>query len=344
MKKQIVILAVLAMISIGLSSCDDNITGKTGNYLSEDFSIPVWDYADNYYFLDTLYKRSFREWQEGITSGFQDSNRILINNTFEVWVQCEINTPNKRLCVGKVMLGARPPQGYDTSITNPEIIAGEKFAGYFRKLGHGTDYDILNYSLGYICLNINVPENYNVGIVYSNFANQTFGKGSYNSLATDTLILKLFKVANESPVTTPLAWQLKMKNVYDLHYASISPTTKLYLKYINDSLTYDAIPGYSTNLVTMLKLDELNNSSRLPPPDGICDFTFGKTVFPGSGSRPTYIIFPILEPFGQGLQDAGVSSEYQFNEIYTQRKSEIQLNAKANMYKLMGTAYYIGDK
>jgi cell surface protein SprA len=256
-------------------------------------------------------------------------------------VQCDANTPNKRFCVGKVMLGARPSQGYDTSITNPEIIAGEKFAGYFRKLDYGTDYLIPNRGLGFISFNINVPDNYNVGVVYSNNANQNFGKGTYSSLTTDTLILKLFKVANESPVTTPLAWQLKMKNVYDLHYKTILSTSKVYLKYFNNSINYDTIPGYSSRLITMLTLDRVNNSTLLPPPDGICDWSY---VLTSSFSFPTYIIFPVLEPFGQGLQEAGVSSEYQFNEIYTQSKLQAQGNAKANMYKLMGTVYYIDNK
>lgn len=328
--------AIAALAAVLISACDSTVTNSNNNTQSQDFSIPAWDYSDNFYFVDTLYKRSFRDWQNGITSGFIDSN-LIREDYFEVWVQCDANTPDKRFCVGKVMLGARPQQGYDTSVTNPVNIMGDKFAGYFRRLYYN-EYTLKD-SAGFLVLRISVPENYHVGVAYTNYLNQDYGKGEYASYPSDTIILKLCKVANQSPDLTPLAWQLKMKNVYRLSSAGlVSFYSSIFLKYNN----LGTLPFYTTPLITMLKLDRVNNTTSLPPPDGLFDWWNGKTVFTffQSGSYSTYIMFPILEPFGQGLQEAGVSSEYRVNEIYTQRKTHTQLNVKANMYKLMGTLVY----
>lgn len=330
--------AVIAFAAVLISACDSTVTNSNNNTQSQNFSIPAWDYAENFYFVDTLYRRSFKEWQDGVTSGFIDSNLIRNDNTFEVWVQCDATTADKRLCVGKVMLGERPPQGYDTSVTNPVTIMGDKFAGYFRKLN--SNEFTLKDTAGFVVLRISIPENFHVGVVYTNHANKNYGKGLYNSSVNDTLILKLIKVDNQSPDLTPLAWQLKMKNVYRLSSAGlVSFTSSIFLKYNN----LGTLPFYTTPLITMLKLDRVNNITFLPPPDGLFDWSNGITIFTffqPAGSYSTYIMFPILEPFGQGLQEAGVTSEYWFNEIYTQRKTQAQINVIANMYKLMGTIIY----
>lgn len=331
--KLVLAVAALAVLSITLSSCESTTNSTSGTYKSVDFSIPAWNYSDNYYLVDTLYKRSFTEYYNNITSGYQDSNRI--NSILEVWVQCNASDPDSRFCVGKVMLGARPPQGYDSSITKPENIAGDKFTGYFKQMYTGYDY---SNQCGMVGLRNDIPENYYLGVVYTDSSKRKYGKGVYESGIHDTLILKLVKVDNPNPVTTPLAWQLKMKNVYRLPYGNIGPTSKIYLKYIENSVYYEKIPGYDTMLITALKLDRVNNYTKLPPPDGIIDmFVDGRILNVTTG----YIIFPSLEPFSQGLNGAGVPSQYWFDEIYNQSKTQTQQSTKANMYKLMGTEYYI---
>lgn len=327
--------AIAAIAAVLISACDSTVTNTNNNTQAQNFSIPAWDYSDNFYFVDTLYKRSFRDWQDGITSGFIDSNRIIAyNNTFEVWVQCDSTNMFKRHCVGKVMLGARPPQGYDTSVTNPEIIMGDKFAGYFRKLDYN-EYS-LNDTAGFVGLNISIPENFHVGVVYTNYANQNFGKGSYNSQPDDTLILKLIKVDYQSPDLTPLAWKLKMKNVYKIPYTNLISSSAIYTKFNVNNQWRDTITGYTVPLITMLKLDRFNNSTLQPPPDGKFDWLLGKTIFPSTG----YLIFPTLEPFGRDLTLLPQDSIYCYNEIYTQRKTQAQISYKAALYSIKGNAVY----
>ncbi len=334
-KKQIIMLAVIAMIFIALSSCDNSVINNSTPIPSDNFILTVWDYSDSHYFVDTLYRRSFTEYYRDTMTNYLVSNSILESTQpLEVWVQCDVTNADKRFCVGKVMLGERPPQGYDTSVTNPEIITGEKFAGYFRKLLPSEFYH--NNLAGFIGLNISVPENYHVGVVYQNHSYQMFGKGFIESLPTDTIILKLVKVDNQSPDLTPLAWKLKMKNVYKLPFTNLQTSTTIKTKFNENNVYRDTITGYTTPLITMLKLDKVNNTTLLPPPDGKFDWLAGKTIFPAEG----YLVFPTLEPFGKDLQLMPNDSNYCFYEIYSQRKTISQISIKSNYYAIKGNAVY----
>ncbi|MCI0472102.1 MAG: hypothetical protein L0Y76_00790, partial [Ignavibacteria bacterium] len=327
---------VFTLIVLACVSCDSGIKNESGTGTGEDFAINVWDYAENYYFLDTLYKRSFTEFYTFDTlSQFVSANAVIHgyqHEPFEVWMQCGISEPEKRFCVGKVMLGPRPASGYDTTITKPEIIIGDKFAGYFRKLEYPYEYSLDNYR-GYIRLNFPLADNIHIGVVYKNASEQFFGKGWQESPATDKLILKLVKIDSQKPSIAPLAWQLIMKNIYKLPHTNLQQASSIFLTYNINGLFYHYIPGYSDFLVTMLKLDRYQNDTYKPPPDKLFDWLPSNTIFPQYGE----IMFPVLEPFCGGLKDAGVSSQYWFCEIYTDGKSQTQLNQKANMYKLRGS-------
>ena len=307
----------------------------------QNFELKVWDYSDNHFFLDILYKQSFTEvFNDSLGnqySAFVNQHRInTLTNSFEVWVQCDVTEPTKRFAVGKVMLGPLPAGGYSDSIKKPEIIVGDKFAGYFRKLEQ-TEY-YLDQFAGFISLRISIPENFHVGVVYTDYLNEVYGKGAYNSLSNDTLILKLVKVDNASPELTPLAWELKLKNIYRL------PVSRI----IEDGFVLDALynnnnvwqknidkPGLSNkSLSTILNIDRYTGTTSLPPPDGVFDFRVGKTILTESGD----VIFPSLRPFADNIRDAGGDTSLVYEEIYTQKKANSQLSLKANLYTIKGSA------
>ncbi|MFA7361065.1 MAG: hypothetical protein WC139_08520 [Candidatus Kapaibacterium sp.] len=336
MRKLIVMLAVIAIISTALTSCENSVINTNTPIPPDNFIMYAWDYSETHYFVDTLYRRSFTEYYRDTMTTYLISNSIIESPTqpLEVWVQCEVTNANKRFCVGKVMLGERPPQGYDSSVTNPENITGEKFAGYFRKLVPSEFYH--NNLAGFIGLNISVPENYHVGVVYRNYSNQMYGKGYMESLPADTIILKLVKVDNQSPDLTPLAWKLKMKNVYKIPFTNLQTSTTIKTKFNENNVYRDTITGYTTPLITMLKLDKVNNTTLLPPPDGKFDWLTGKTIFPAEG----YLVFPTLEPFGRDLPLSPNDSNYCFFEIYSQKKINAQISTKAIYYAIKGNAVY----
>lgn len=335
MRKLIVILAVMAIISTALTSCENSVIINNTPIPPDNFLLNVWDYSESHYFVDTLYRRSFTEYYRDTMTTYLISNSIIESTQpLEVWVQCDVTNADKRFCVGKVMLGERPPQGYDTSVTNPENITGEKFAGYFRRLVPSEFYH--NNLAGFIGLNISVPENYHVGVVYRNYSNQMFGKGFIESLPADTIILKLVKVDNQSPDLTPLAWKLKMKNVYKIPFTNLQTSTTIKTKFNENNVYRDTITGYTTPLITMLRLDKVNNTTLLPPPDGKFDWLTDKTIFPAEG----YLVFPTLEPFGRDLPLMPNDSNYCFFEIYSQKKINAQISTKSVYYAIKGNAVY----
>jgi cell surface protein SprA len=231
------------------------------------------------------------------------------------------------------MLGARPSQGYDTSITNPETIIGDKFSGYFRKLYKSEYY--VNPQAGFIGLLELIPDNYHVGVVY-NSSNQNYGKGAFESYPNDTLILKLIKVDSPSPETTPVAWNLKMKNVYRIPYTNLQNTTTIKTKFNSNNVLLDTIPGYNIPLITMLKLDRYNNTTFFPPPDGKFDWISDRTIFPSTGN----VMFPMLEPFSKGFAAYGLDSNYIYTELYSQKKIIAQQSPKGYLYVIKGNAVY----
>ncbi len=330
--RNVLSLFALAVLSFTLSSCESTVTNNTPATPPDNFQLLVWDYSESHYFVDTLYRRSFMEYYRDTMTTYIMSNSIIENTQpLEVWVQCNANTAGKRICVGKVMLGVRPPQGYDTSVTNP---GNGKYAGYFRKLLPSEFY--YNNLAGFICLYISIPENYYVGVVYQNYSFQMFGKGYMESLPTDTIILKLVKVDSPDPVTTPLAWKLKMKNVYKIPFTNLQTSTTIKTMFNENNVYRDTITGYTSPLITMLKLDKVNNETYLPPPDSKFDWLTGKTIFPERG----YLVFPTLEPFGRDLPLSPNDSDYCFFEIYSQKKINVQMSYKAAWYAIKGHAVY----
>ncbi len=305
----------------------------------QNFQINVWDYSDNHFFIDTLYKRSFIEVFNSVDNQYSTEvniNRIRVeNNTFEVWVQCDPTENTKRTAVSKVMLGKLPPGGiYPDSIKRHETILGDKFAGYFRRLQE-TEFYVDQFA-GFVSIRVSVPENFHVGVVYTNYNNESYGKGEYNSQPTDTLILKLIKVENQSPDLTPLAWELKLKNIYRLPVSKIiEDGFVLDVLYNNDNVWQKNIVGVNENsLSTILNIDRYRGKETLPPPDGLFDYRPGKTILTESGD----IIFPDLRPFDSNIRKAVTDTSLAFSEIYTQRKTQSQVSLKASLYKIQGSA------
>lgn len=310
----------------------------------QNFQISVWDYSDSHYFIDTLYKSSFNVvYNDTLGKQYNTdvfANRInLANNNFEVWIQCQVTESKKRFAVGKVMLGPRPSTGYDTSITNPVTVIGDKFAGYFRKLEEN-EYRVDEFA-GFVSLKLSVPETYYVGVVYNTYkaTDNIFGKGTRagESNGNDTLVLKLIKVDTPDPVLTPLAWELKMKNIYRL------PVSRI----LEDGFVLDAL--YNNNNVFQKNIANLNNSLSLSTilnidryagkttkfaPDGVFDFLTGRTILTESGD----VIFPDLKPFADNIKIAGADTTFQYSEIYTQKKDLAKTSLKANLYILKGSA------
>lgn len=334
MQKIMRFLLMFAFLSVGIYSCSDSVV--TNPSISE-FSMNAWNYNNNYFLADTLYKRSFTEYfgnRDSLTTYVQDNKIETAVSPMEIWVQCDVTEPNKRICTGAVMLGAMPVAGYDTSVTKPEIVQGQKYFGYFRPL-NVQEY-VLNVYAGFIGLKTAIPDDYHAGIVYRTANGKQYGKGYSASLSTDTLIIKLFKVSSQTPALAPLAWELQLKNVYRIPYRNISRDSEIRVMYNSQGTQAEYIPGFTTKIITMTGLDKVNNNTLAPPPDGLFDWINYYTIIPNGDD----IIFPVLKPFSDGLYSSGVGTQYGFEEIYTQTKTAASQNPKSGMYSITGKAIY----
>lgn len=228
------------------------------------------------------------------------------------------------------MLSEKPSNGYPDSLFKPGFISGTQFFGFYRKLEPG-EY-ILNRIAGLITLRIELPENFTAGIVYKTKNNKQYGVGSRDlPMNDDTMLLKMFKVGNLSPEVSPIAWELKMKNIYRLPVSEVINDSFFLDIYYKENDNYlRTYPGSGIPLLQMLQLDKYVGNTRLPPPDGIFDFLNGYTIIPLTGD----IIFPSLYPFRDKIPDVN----YKFEEIYTQGKNAAASSPKAQYYHIRGFA------
>ena len=327
---------VIFIFSVIFTGCDkDNIIYGPSVEVTR-FNIAAYEYSDNHYLVDTLYKRSFLEVyndSSGAYSGYVYEHGILQNDiSFEVWVQCEVTEINKRFAAGHIMLYEKPAGGYHDSLKNPQLTIGETFFGFFRKLNESEYF--INGHAGNIGLKLNLPDNYHAGIVYKTNIGKEFGLGSIEVGPLDTLILKMFKTANQSPDETSLAWELKLKNIYRLPVTNVLQSPFLLDVVIDDyGVIRSKIPGMSILLLQITKLDRFTGTA-MGIPDGVFDFLPNRTIITETGD----IIFPTFRPFYDEFRDAGVDSIYWFPELYEQRKTVAQNLPIANKFRIYGYA------
>ncbi len=171
-------LSLVTLFVISISSCSDNVTNSPDN--RDAYEIKVWDYSDNHYFLDTLYKQSFLNYYEGGPLSLHTDSFAVDEQNFEVWVQTDVTTINYRRAVLNINLPALPVNGYDDTLRIPISEQGVSDNGIVRKLSQ-SEY-VLNKYAGYISLKINLPENYFAGVAYRRpVTGEQFG-----TISTDT--------------------------------------------------------------------------------------------------------------------------------------------------------------
>jgi len=320
-----------------LCGCNETAVVENPNIFS--FSVNALDYSDNYYFFDTAYKNSFTYVMNDSTGILPSSvlmNEIKFNNpSFQVWVQCDNTFAGKKLASAYIYLpDTTSAYGYSRSeYPRSKTSSDTSFFGYFRQLSSSEYY--IDPISGFIGLKISIPENYSVAATYETYESKKYGLGKYDITTGDTMLLKMLKCPNQSPDETPRAWELKMKNVYRLPIKNTTDNLFVLDVFYNDSSAWiKSFQGYGYTISTMLLLDRYTGTSRIWQPDYKFDYIVKRTIIPETGD----IIFPTLKPFSEELRKAGLDSAYLFNELYSRRKSEVQISLKANMYRLIGYA------
>lgn len=309
-----------------------------GGAQEQNFQLEVWNYSDNHYFIDTIYRRSFLAVYNDSTGILPDSvaNILRIKTdmpSFQVWVQCDYTVQLKKNALAWLYLPERPVNGYVDTIYNRTTEGIDTcFYGYFRELSPN-EYSVDQYA-GFISLKISVPENYAVGVTYETYDGKKYGKGKNEVVGDERMILKMIKCRNQSPAT-PRAWELKMKNVYRLPISKvIQDGFKLDVMYNNGNVLQTNLVGKQISLSTMLYVDRYSGTTKRYAPDGLFDFLQGRTINTETGD----IIFPTLKPFYDNIALFDTTSTLRFPEIYNNRKTEAQTSINASKYYIKGSA------
>lgn len=201
----------------------------------------------------------------------------------------------------------------------------------------------LNKSLGYISLRQVLQPDEVLAVAYEyTIGGQRYQVGEFSSDIQETsssLILKLLKNTSNSPDSR--SWDLMMKNVYSLNAYQVqkdkfrldimyqSDTTGVYLNYIPEGKINKKL------LIRVMNLDRLDANDK-PNPNGFFDFVEGYTVIAQRG----YVIFPVVEPFGEHLRkafgDDNIAKKYVYQELYDSTKTVAKQIAEKNKFKMQG--------
>lgn len=204
----------------------------------------------------------------------------------------------------------------------------------------------LNSTLGYVSLNSALSADEVLAVAFEyNYNGQVYQVGEFSTDVPETsqaLVLKLIKSNSNAPGTG--TWDLMMKNVYSLGSGQLAQNGfKLDVDYLNDStgcyIRYLPEQGLKeTPLVEFFGLDRLDQKGNARS-DGEFDFLEGYTVISSKGR----IIFPVVEPFGEYLEDkaGSVAEKYVFNELYDSTKVVAGRLASKNKFALIG--HYAGS-
>jgi cell surface protein SprA len=226
-------------------------------------------------------------------------------------------------------------------------------------LTEGRDY-IVNRSLGFISLNQEVPESDVLFVAYQYTLVGENAPRKVGELAIDqpadssnskVLFLKMLKRKDASPGIGPNtpggrpypAWDLMMKNVYRMGTGGMIRQDgfdiQIYYASTDGSGDINFFPAGSLKGRPMLQvfaLDARTNNNEVGQ-DNRFDFMPGITVVPERG----FIIFPVLEPFGdylsRQLNNRDDSARFAFPQLYrfTQVDAE-QYYPNLNRYKFKG--------
>ncbi|MCF6296829.1 MAG: cell surface protein SprA [Flavobacteriaceae bacterium] len=220
------------------------------------------------------------------------------------------------------------------------------------KLVQNVDFT-LNPQLGYISLNRRLAESDVLAIAYEyTEGTDVYRVGELTNdgvVAPDNLVVKLLR--SEIINTNIPMWNLMMKNVYKVPgaFQLQEEGFRLELLYQDDvtGQPINTLQNAETNVVkektllNLLSIDKLDqNNNPIPKGDGFFDFIEGTTI----ESRKGYIIFPVVEPFGQHLDNILLPQDdiYIFNELYDRIVTEAKIDfQKKDKYLFKG--YFKSD-
>lgn len=247
------------------------------------------------------------------------------------------------------------PNNRNSALVQQRMIAAglqpvQEFEKTFARKLQPSEY-YFNPQIGFISLNQTLQPEEVLGIAFQyTYNGRTYQVGEFSQdvppdssgTSQKVLFLKLLKATSQR-TNLPL-WDLMMKNVYSVGFGQLErqdfDLNVLYeepslgeKRYLPDDGIKQQYKGQP--ILQQVNLDRLNNQND-PQPDGKFDFIEGFTVI----SSMSRIIFPVLEPFGHGLdyvyQDPVERDKHLFYPLYDTIKAIAQTYANLNRFKISG--------
>lgn len=296
----------------------------SGGSSSQSFSLHAYQFATNYFFIDTMYIGEYERFLQSNGTVIDPQKEVTYYHVYESEPNTASN-PNIRKGYAVIDLPSiqSDPSLYDSLIAGEKPTAQASWgieSGEFQQLT-SSQYSI-DEQTGVITLNSQPQQGQIVAIVFD-AGGQTYGSDT-STAANSRLVLNMIVPQNLIPTETD-AWRLQLRNIYPIGGEDLTQTS------LQDvQITYTA-PGQAAvntiNNINLLQVFGLDNHgpNGTGPPDGVMDWNPGIDIDPTAGM----IILPYLEPFVEafnnyaGPQGQKISnpSSYEYAAIYDTTES-----------------------
>lgn len=319
-----------------------------GGTSRQHFQIRAYDYAKNHFFLDSAYKSIYNEYFKHSTPVIPASSNYYRVKEIYVW-ESSGDVRDGPFSSNSVAIADLEPkrmkmgESYDASLKKSAIQSGVVERGTFLKLDSSRYH--FNPNLGTLSIkNLRQDRTYAVnyrveGPTTSNEDDLYYGSFNEFGNEKDTMILKLIYRPNLQPGFKTL-WDRQMKNIYSINATNVNVNdTEIGVWYINKSNdSSDVLPGATDKLVSILRVDQVNNSTGAAPPDGKFDLKE-----PFFNAVTGEITFPSAEPFRQGLIDyfekigtPQVAQQYIYSDVYDTTYDVARRNTARDRFIISG--------
>jgi cell surface protein SprA len=314
----------------------------SGGQHQSPFELHAYAYAQNHFFLDTVYRKQYESYYGNPQQPQYDFNLKVTD--IEVWItNIGPDDPNQQYVVAKADLPDLTGGGrYPDSLHNLPAVSGQVEVGKFIKLKKDEQY-FLHEATGFITLAQQVRDEQAVAVAYRTQDGRTYGDFLSTRIAGDTiLILKLVKPRYLIP-SMQYAWRLQLRSIYPVGGRGLKKegfVMNIYYQ-LPGQEPQDNIQG-GNNLLQVFGLDRTDESGT-GPPDNKFDYIQGITIDEYRGE----LIFPSLEPFREGIrgyfQQKNIANpdSFIFADIYDTTLTAARNNGQRDRFLIKGK--YIGS-
>ena len=310
----------------------------SGGSVKNTICIKPYEYAQNHFWLDTIYKTFYDEYYANTPPSATPRMANFKVTDIEVYEQVQDGSAPSQFDavayadLASIQAGSR----YNDGLRNPGSSAGSgvvQRGSFIRlELGRGFTY---NEQLGTVTIR-SLQRDKIYAVAYRTADGRAHGELSNTRPDSNTVaVLKLIYVNNMQPSFTTL-WSRQMKNIYQMQGVRNVDLDNSVIR-----ITYGVPPDTSEvfpvdggrRIVEVLGVDRVNTSNQ-PTPDGVFDIRVADFFNPETGE----VIFPSTEPFRKKLrEELGPAAEpFVLNAIYDQTRDEATRDQRVGKYAICG--------